>query len=180
MPTAPSNNKKLNKKFIKAAQNNRLDELKSLLSQGADIHADDDGALKWSAGSGQLEIVKILIEHGAKIHTDNDSPLRWSANNGHIDTVKLLLTHGANVHADDDYALRWSVYNEHYDVWKVLSAFIQEEKLLVAAVVSVPLVAKVGVTSAGGCLCGMLVLPEVGFMAQKQPVKLKKSQRQKI
>ena len=71
----------INQQFIKAAKNNQLDELKNLLSQGADIHADIDAALKDSAQYG------------------------------------------------------------HYDVWQVLSAFIQEEKLLVAASVSMPLVA---------------------------------------
>jgi len=35
----------INQKLIKAAQNNQIDELKNLLDQGADIHADNDSAL---------------------------------------------------------------------------------------------------------------------------------------
>ena len=56
-------------------------------------------------------------------------------------------------------------------MWQVLSVFIQEEKLLMAASDStgaspwfsgMPLVAASDSTSASSCLCGMLVLPAVG------------------
>ena len=42
----------INQRFIKAARNNQLDELKNLLSQGANIHADNGCALKLSAWGG--------------------------------------------------------------------------------------------------------------------------------
>jgi len=42
----------INKRFIKAVQNNQLEELKNLLSQGADIHADNGYALKLSVWGG--------------------------------------------------------------------------------------------------------------------------------
>ena len=54
----------INQNFIKAAQNNQIDELKNLLEQGADIHANDDEALILSAKSGHLETVKFLVTQG--------------------------------------------------------------------------------------------------------------------
>ena len=64
MSIDPLNIKDLDKQFIKAAVNNQLDELKILLSQGADIHNDNDNALRWSAWKGHLEVVKFLIAQG--------------------------------------------------------------------------------------------------------------------
>ena len=164
----------INKRFIEAARNNQLDELKNLLSQGADIHANNDCALRWSADLDRFETVKFLVAHGANIHAADDEALRCSAQEGHLEVVKLLVTQGANIHADDDYALKWSAACGHLevvkflltqganihanddealknaasrkrnDVWQLLSAFIQEEKLLVAASDSMLLVAALG------------------------------------
>jgi ankyrin repeat protein len=36
--------------------------VKYLVEQGADIHADDDRALIWTANNGHLEVVKYLVE----------------------------------------------------------------------------------------------------------------------
>jgi len=149
----------INQQFIKAVQNNQIDELKNLLDRGADIHAD------------------------------NDEALRCSASNGHLETVKFLVAQGANIHANDDDALKNAASQNHNDVLQVLSAFIQEEKLLVAAVGSMPLIAASDSTSASSCLCGILVLPAVGSLAlvaasdsmlQTQPQTITKAKRSKI
>ncbi|EQD53134.1 hypothetical protein B1A_12485, partial [mine drainage metagenome] len=42
------------------------------LSEGADIHTDNDIALRCSAEIGQLEVVKFLVSEGADIHAYND------------------------------------------------------------------------------------------------------------
>jgi ankyrin repeat protein len=52
--------------------------------------------LSMSAENGHYEIVKILLEKGADVHTDDDYALRLSAQNNHIDTMKLLLEYGAD------------------------------------------------------------------------------------
>jgi hypothetical protein len=85
-----------------------VEGLKWMLERGADIHACDDSALRWSAQYGHLEVVRLLLERGADIHADDDLALRWSAHNGHLEVVRLLLECGADVHADNDFALRWS------------------------------------------------------------------------
>lgn len=50
----------MNDKLIKAAKNGDLNQVKTLVSQGADIHARDDYALRWSAYNGHLEVVEFL------------------------------------------------------------------------------------------------------------------------
>src|SRR5580704_11081624 len=54
----------------------------------------------------QKETFQLLIESGADVHADNDFALRRSAGNGHLEVVRLLIELGANVHADNNYALQ--------------------------------------------------------------------------
>ena len=110
----------ISRQLIKAAQFNQLDELKNLLSQGADIRDDDDAALRWAAFHGHLEIVKFLVTQGANIHANEDRALRWSASYGHLEIVKFLIEQGANIHADDDGALGRAAIQGHLEIVKIL------------------------------------------------------------
>jgi ankyrin repeat protein len=103
-----------------ASRNGHLEVVKYLVEQGADIHADDDGALRWASVNGHLEVVKYLVEKGANIHAENDYALRWASGNGHFEVVKYLLEKGANVHALNDDALRWASEFGHLQVVKYL------------------------------------------------------------
>jgi len=93
---------------------------KILLERGADVHADYDRALRRASEKGHTGIAKILLEHGADVHADCDYALRWASENGHIETVKMLLEHGANVHAAYEYALWWASKNGHTEIAKML------------------------------------------------------------
>jgi hypothetical protein len=53
--------KELNSSLFKYAKLRDLINIKLLLEQGANIHFDNDYALKWSAERGYLEIVKYLV-----------------------------------------------------------------------------------------------------------------------
>ena len=53
--------------FFDACKYGSLDKVISLLEHGADIHAENDGALRWSAVNGHLPVVQYLLIHGAKI-----------------------------------------------------------------------------------------------------------------
>jgi len=69
-----------------------------------------------TAKNGHLEVVQFLIKSRADIHTDNDYALRWAAQNGHLEVVQFLIKSGANVHADHDRALRCATENRHLEV----------------------------------------------------------------
>ena len=40
--------------------------------------------------------VKTVLNNGADVHAWNDDPLQWAFINKHTDIVKLLLAHGAD------------------------------------------------------------------------------------
>ena len=63
-----------------------------------------------------------MIEHGANIHTNDDEALRWAAENGHLDVVKYLVEEGASIHANDDEALKWATDKGHADVVEYLKS----------------------------------------------------------
>jgi len=103
-----------------AADFGHLEVVKYLLEQGANIHFFDEFALRKAAENGQLEVVKYLLEQGADLRAEDDYPLRWAAENGHLEVVKYLLEQEADLHAKDDYALRWAAGNGYLEVVKYL------------------------------------------------------------
>src|SRR3990172_8474336 len=96
----------LDMQLIRAAEKGYLSLVKEVLDRGADIHAENDQALRWAAEKGYLDVVKLLLDRGADIHAENDYALRLAAEYGQLDVVKLLLDRGANIHAGDDIALQ--------------------------------------------------------------------------
>ena len=120
----------LNKQLIETSEKGDLTKVKELIENGADVHAKDDRALRWSAECGHLEVVRFLLENGADIHAQDDLALCWSALYGHLDVVKYLVENGANIHAQNDRALRWSTSNGHLDVVKYLVENGADQKIL--------------------------------------------------
>ena len=55
--------------------------------------------------NGYLYIVKFLVRNGADIHADDDYALKCSALDNHFKIAKFLVKNGANIHAQNDYAL---------------------------------------------------------------------------
>ena len=66
------------------------------MSQGADIHAKNDEALRCAAENGHLEVVRYLVSQGADIHACDEEALRWSAQRGYLQVVSYLISKGAN------------------------------------------------------------------------------------
>lgn len=69
---------------------------------------------------GQLEVVKYLVSIGANIHTNNEEALKWSAWIGNIEIVKYLVSLGADIHENNEEALKCSIYNQHIEVTEYL------------------------------------------------------------
>ena len=40
--------------------------------------------------NGHADVVKTLLMAGADVHAENDEALRWASMNGHADVVKIL------------------------------------------------------------------------------------------
>lgn len=78
-----------------AANNNRLDVVKLLINYGSNIN--DGSFLIVPSMKGYFEIVKILIENGANIHYNNDTALKIASLYGHLKIVKLLIENGAKI-----------------------------------------------------------------------------------
>ena len=89
--------------FINAVRKKDLKDIILALDSGADIHCENDRALKISCTEGFLDIVKYLIEHGVDINSENG--LICASYYGHFHIVKYLVEQGADVHLDDDNAL---------------------------------------------------------------------------
>ena len=121
-PNTPKKFKAHSVKLKYIGETNDVETIKTLVDDGADIHADYDYALRWSAVNGHLDVVKYLVENGANIHANDDFALSWSAESGHLQVVKYLVEHGANFHADDDYAFRQSAKNGHLQVVEYLKS----------------------------------------------------------
>lgn len=44
-----------------------------------------------------MDTLKLLIEAGANIHAENNQAIRWESKEGYLEIVKLLLDAGANL-----------------------------------------------------------------------------------
>jgi ankyrin repeat protein len=76
-----------------------------LVNQGADIHANDDKALRCSARYGHLEVVRYLVGQGANIHANDDEALLCSARNGRLEVVRYLVGQGADINILNIYGI---------------------------------------------------------------------------
>lgn len=61
---------------------------------------DLDNDLIEAAKNGHLEVVKYLVENGANIHADDDCALRWAVDYGHINIEQYLLDRIRITHPD--------------------------------------------------------------------------------
>lgn len=90
--------------LIEAVKQQRLQMVKDLIDNGADVNqTDDSGAtpLHWAANKGYEAIAKVLINNGAEVDAvDNNfyaTPLLWASYDGSLAVVKVLVNNGADV-----------------------------------------------------------------------------------
>ena len=79
-------------------------------------------ALFEATKNGYVEIVKLLLEARADVHANNDQALRRATNNGNAEVVELLVEAGADVHADNDYAMYTALHKRYTAVVEILRA----------------------------------------------------------
>ena len=81
--------------LVEASKEGELELVKYALKNGANIHAQYEGALTWGSFNGHLEVMKYLVQQGANIHAKGDYPLHLASQNGHLEAVKYLLEQGS-------------------------------------------------------------------------------------
>jgi len=101
--------------------------VKDAIAAGANVHARNDGALRWASIYGHTEVVKLLLDAGADVHAQDDDALQWASYNGHAEVVRLLLAAGADVHAGDDAALRYASSKGYAEVVKLLKQHMKKK-----------------------------------------------------
>lgn len=78
------------------------------------------GILATVASRGILPMCKLLLEHGANLHAEDDWAVRWSATNNQIAVVRFLIESGANWRACNDWVWRFAHANKHEELIAVL------------------------------------------------------------
>ena len=103
--------------FIQACQTG---DLEYLVSQGANVKADNNWTLRYASENGHLEVVKYLVSQEADIQANNNWAVQLASRNGHLEVVKYLVSQGANITASNNYAVQLASRNGHLEVVKYL------------------------------------------------------------
>jgi ankyrin repeat protein len=109
--------------LIFATMKGSVEDVKDLLEKGANVHTNNDNALRIASKNGNLEIVKLLLDNGADVNAKklfDSEALINASEKGNLEIVKLLLGKGANIHAENDYALRLASENGYLEIVKLL------------------------------------------------------------
>jgi len=117
----------LNNQLVEASNMGNLEQVKSLIKQGADINFKSNAgitALMKASQGGDLEIVKLLIKSGADIHIKNkrgQTALTWTAGFGRLEVAKFLIKSGADVKDYSAYmALQFAIFDKNTKYVKLL------------------------------------------------------------
>jgi ankyrin repeat protein len=117
----PSTNERhINMAFLIASKKGNLEIVRLLLENGADVHVENDDALRLASQEGHLEMVRLLLEKGVNVNAKYGHALRAASAAGHLEIVKLLIENGAKVNAKEDEALREASRSGHFKIVKLL------------------------------------------------------------
>ena len=88
---------------------NNIEVVKLLIDSDADIHTENNIAIKSASRLGYLEIVEFLLANGADFTANDNYALRYAVAGSHFEIVEALLNAGADIHANNDEALRKTI-----------------------------------------------------------------------
>ncbi|XP_026052238.1 histone-lysine N-methyltransferase EHMT1-like isoform X3 [Carassius auratus] len=115
--------------MIWATEYKHVDQVKLLLSKGADINIrDKEGniCLHWAAFSGCLEIAEILLDAKCDLNVINihgDSPLHIASRESRLECVNLFLSRGADINFENkEGETPMDCCSQNSKVWNALQA----------------------------------------------------------
>lgn len=129
-----------NIKFLKAAENGDIDQVKVSLAWDVDINSkDQEGwtALMWAAARNHPQIITLLLECNADINAldyEGMTALMWASFKGCVENAKILLDHGADLSIKDDEgksALQWATDRGCVEVVSVINSFVENNALMI-------------------------------------------------
>lgn len=83
--------------LIEAAEAGDVNRVRLLLDDGADIHYNNDRALRVAVSRKKLDVVKLLLERGANVTVGGGEVFATIARQGDEATATVLLDHGINI-----------------------------------------------------------------------------------
>ena len=116
-----------NNALAMAASGGQLSTVAQLLADGANVHYDDDAALRSAARNGHASVIAFLLDpargrNRADVHARDDGALHAAAYFGHAAVVARLIAGGAAINAGNSKALRAAAGEGHADVAAQLHA----------------------------------------------------------
>lgn len=81
-------------RLIEAAKKGRRKECLRAIKDGANLHLNEEEALREACYNGWPKTTKALLKAGANPHIQNDSPLALSVTGAHLEVMKILLQVG--------------------------------------------------------------------------------------
>lgn len=113
--------KKLEEDLIRSVQEENLNYVQKLVTQGADVHAWNDYALTMACRVGKQDMVEYFLDLGLNINTENGAPLRTVLAKRNIELLEYLIQQGAQVNiqelksmfSKDKVILKWLKEQEY-------------------------------------------------------------------
>ena len=113
--------------IFRAASSGKLDVMKLLISEGAEIDAKDKcnfTPLFRAVVKGQTKAVKLLLSHNASLLIEDDdlkSPIHFAVEQGNLEMLSVLIAYQgtSQIHskdAENQTALHYAAYYGHLEV----------------------------------------------------------------